>query len=413
MKTFTEHLSDAISAWHVPTRPLAKGECQSPYGARCTLCHAVNLTYATEVTLKNTALSSYWKQYFSPELLAPLIPSPLGRFYRTVTKRRAFHNLQSCTLGLIAPTDEGSYEPFDVVKCAIEPERHAAIYFKIQQILGKPHAAPLSDALGHVIIKGSYTEHTLVFNVRQITPAVVKAANTVSKSLTHMFKDLVGVFLYEDASSGGYYLGQSNKMRRPALRKIFGKADIYHKTCGKSFLYSPLAFSQINQSMLEEFVTAAGRLLELNDGMTLFDLYCGYGLLALCLADRVRFVEGMELSTESVASAIANARRQKATNTRFIRAEITVDSIARLLERAREHTAVILDPPRSGVEAGVIECIAARKPGKVLHIFCNVDILPAELQRWRGSGYKIAQAIPLDMFPGTPSTEIMVLLSPA
>lgn len=413
MKTFNEHLTDAIAASHAGKRPLGKGECQSSHGARCNLCHAIDLTYEIEVALKNKALSAFWEQQYAPDLLSTLIPSPLGRSYRTVTKRRAFHVRQSCRLGLIAPTDEGSYEPFDVVTCAIEPVRHSEIYQSVQQSLEKPYAAPLSEVLSYVIIKGSFTEQTLILNVREITPTVVRAANTLSKSLTHAFKELIGVFLYEDTSSSNYYLGRSNNRGQPTMRKIFGKAEIYHKTCGRSFLYSPFAFSQTNQSMLELLVTQAGRLLELNDGMTLLDLYCGYGLFALCLAHSARYVEGVEISAESIASAIANARRQKTTNVRFIRTNITVDSIARLMERVQKRTAIILDPPRSGVAEGVIECIAARKPGKVLHIFCNIDIMPAELQRWTGCGYRIVKAIPLDMFPGTSSIEIMVLLTPS
>ncbi len=411
LKTFSEHLTEAIAASHAGKRPLGKGECQSSHGARCSLCHAIDLSYESEVTLKNKALSAFWEQHYAPGLLSTLIPSTMGRGYRTVTKRRASHVRQSCRLGLIAPTDEGSYEPFDVVRCAIEPGRHSEIYQHIQQSLEKPYAGPLSEVLSYAIIKGSYTEQTLILNVREITPTVVRAANTLSKSLTHTFQELVGVFLYEDTASRNYYLGRSTQ-RQPVLRKVFGKAEIYHRTCGKSFLYSPLAFSQVNQSMLELFVTQAGRLLELNDGMTLLDLYCGYGLLALCLAHSVQYVEGVEISTESIASAIANARRQKATNVRFVRTDITIDSIPRLMERVQKHTAIILDPPRSGVAEGVIECIAARKPGKVLHIFCNVDILPSELRRWTEYGYKVVNAIPLDMFPGTSSVEIMVLLTP-
>ena len=413
MKTFGEHLNETIQASRSTKRPLGPGECQSPDGTRCTLCRAVNITYDAEIALKTKALEAYWRQHYSSDLLSPLIASPQGRGYRTVTKRRAFHDRHSCKLGLIAPTDDGSYEPFDVGRCAIEPELHSGIYHTVQEILEKPYAEPLRDGLNHVIIKGSYSEQTLILNVRLISPPVVRAANTLSKSLTHIFKSLVGVFLYEDASSSGYYLGQQSYEKcGTTLRKVFGKSEIYHKTCGRSFMYSPLAFSQINQSMLEPFVDSAGGLLALNGEEALLDLYCGYGLFALCLAHAARFLEGVEISAESVASAIANAKRQKATNVRFVRTDITAHSIARLMGRAPEHTAVILDPPRSGVAEGVIGCIAAHKPAKVLHVFCNIDIMPAELQRWTNSGFHIVKAVPLDMFPGTSTVEVMVALRP-
>ncbi|MBM2840131.1 MAG: hypothetical protein HW412_659 [Bacteroidetes bacterium] len=413
LKTFDEHLNAIISRSKNVGRTLAHGECQSPTGSRCTLCHAVDLTYDSEVSLKNAALQLFWSQHFPAELLSTIVPSPLGRAYRTVTKRRAFRGREFVTLGLIAPTEEGSYKPFDAVQCAIEPEGHAAIYRKVQEILTKPYATPLADSLNYVIIKGSYTEYTLIFNVRELTSEVVRAVNTLSKSLTHSFKEIVGVFLYQDETSGRFYLERKRKDGRPQLRKIHGNPEIYQRICGKSFLYSPLAFSQINQSIMEPFVSCAGDLLDLTADTTLFDLYCGYGMFALCLSEKAESVIGVEISSESIASAIANARRQKVLNVRFLRSDITAESVARLMEQARpERTVALLDPPRSGTAAGVIECIAARRPVRVLHIFCNIDTLPAEVKRWTDNGYSIARVIPFDMFPGTSSIEMMMLLAP-
>jgi tRNA/tmRNA/rRNA uracil-C5-methylase (TrmA/RlmC/RlmD family) len=412
LKTFEEHLNVVISQAKNIGRPLVKGECQSPTASRCTLCHAVDLAYDAEVSLKKEALHLFWKQYFPPELLSTIVASPLGREYRTVTKRRAFRVRETVTLGLIAPTDEGSYKPFEVVRCAIEPEGHAPIYRKVQEILGKPYATPLADALSYVIIKGSYTEYTLIFNVRERTPDVVRAVNTLSKSLTHSFKEIVGVFLYHDETSSRYYLGRTKKDGHPAAHKIYGNAGIYQRICGKSFLYSPLAFSQVNQSIVEEFVRCAGNLLDLTKETTLYDLYCGYGMFALCLAEKAGSVVGVEISAESVASAIANSRRQKVANVRFVRGDITPESLHRAMKSSRGNDAILLDPPRSGTDKEVIEYIAARKPTRVLHIFCNIDIMPNELKRWTESGYSITRAIPFDMFPGTSAIEMMVLLTP-
>jgi tRNA/tmRNA/rRNA uracil-C5-methylase (TrmA/RlmC/RlmD family) len=82
------------------------------------------------------------------------------------------------------------------------------------------------------------------------------------------------------------------------------------------------------------------------------------------------------------------------------------------MKSSRGNDAILLDPPRSGTDKEVIEYIAARKPTRVLHIFCNVDIMPNELKRWTESGYSITRAIPFDMFPGTSAIEMMVLLTP-
>jgi hypothetical protein len=46
-------------------------------------------------------------------------------------------------------------------------------------------------------------------------------------------------------------------------------------------------------------------------------------------------------------------------------------------------------------------------------MFCNIDIMPAEIARWRAAGYMPVRGVPFDMFPGTDETEVMVLFEPA
>jgi 23S rRNA (uracil1939-C5)-methyltransferase len=117
----------------------------------------------------------------------------------------------------------------------------------------------------------------------------------------------------------------------------------------------------------------------------------------------------VDLSHDSIESAIANASRHNAERVRFLRSDITADSIGAIMKQLRPHDRVILDPPRGGTSEGVIETIAALGPEKVVHLFCNIDLMPTEITRWLSSRYAITQAVPLDMFPGTGAVETMVL----
>ncbi|MEK7670606.1 MAG: hypothetical protein AAB344_00100, partial [Bacteroidota bacterium] len=343
MQTFEQHLTSVIGSATISPRQLAEGECQSPAGQRCRLCHAVNLDYETEVKLKNEALQKFWKTLRLPVPLEPLIPSPLGRNYRTTTKRRVFSFRDSVRLGLISPNEEGELKPFSVVQCSIEPVEHAAIYNQIQGSIEKPYAKRLAKALNHVVIKGNYNEQTVIFNVGDISPEVLHATNTLSKSLTKKFPGVVGVFLYEGSSSPGYYLGSKNQTTQPKFKKLFGKAEIFQRVMGRSFLYSPLSFSQINQSIVEKMIQTAERLLQPSKDCRLFDLYCGYGLFALCLSDTAHSVIAAEVAPPSIESAIANAKRQKVSNARFIRTDINAETTERIMANASSSDVVLLD----------------------------------------------------------------------
>jgi len=410
LQPFDDILTTVVRSAGLPPRTLAPGECQSPSGQRCTLCHAIALDYQSELRLKKEALERFWKTLRVSCPLEPLVPSPLGRNYRTTTKRRVFPYRDSVRLGLINPGEEGEVKPFPVVQCAIEPEAHCAIYNQIQESIVKPYARKLAKRLSYVVIKGNYNEQTLILNVRDLSSEVVRAANTLSKSLTRLFSTITGVFLYEDVSSPQYYLGSGGRKSRIAFRKLFGKGEIFHRVEGRSFLFSPLSFSQVNHAMLEKMIQAARTFLKPTKELRLFDLYCGYGLFALSLAEECRDVVGAEVSPASIASAVANARRQKVSNVRFLLTDINEETVERIMHSARPGDLVLLDPPRKGTAEGVIERIASYHPARVVHIVCAIDLLSQELKRWQRSGYKPIRAMPLDMFPGTSAVETMLLL---
>jgi tRNA/tmRNA/rRNA uracil-C5-methylase (TrmA/RlmC/RlmD family) len=363
------------------------------------------------MSARNAALQEFWKTLRRPVPLAPLVASPLGRHYRTVSKRKVYHDRHGeLHLSLIDPTEREHGGALDVQACAIEPVEHAAIYAHIQDACQKPYAHKLADDLRYVVIKGNLREFSVILSVGGITGEIVKATNTLSRGLSHKRPDVKGLTLYEDRGDGRYYLGTRDPSRRGSVRKIFGDGEVYQKFGGQAFLFSPLAFTQANASLVDRMIEEAGKALESRREHTLFDLYCGYGLFALAVGRDAKKIVGIERSPESIDAAQANARRQHVSHARFIRCDITPDGLEAPLERMSPDDVVILDPPRSGAVEGVIETIAMRRPQRAVHFVCNIDLLDAELRRWEKSGYRLAAAVPFDMFPGTDEVEIMIVV---
>jgi tRNA/tmRNA/rRNA uracil-C5-methylase (TrmA/RlmC/RlmD family) len=374
----------------------------------------MTLTYETEARLKAEAATLFWSSVTGNVPLAPLITSPRGRAYRTVSKRKAFKVQGRLRLRLIGPAENPRPAGITVGRCAIEPDIHAALYQAIETNLHEHPALPLADCLQYAVIKGTYDEQTILFNVRAITPACVRAVNHVSRSLTGRFgKSVAGVFLFEGEPEGRYYLSPRDPGGAAAARKVFGKNLIFTRIGEVPFLYPPMAFSQVNGSILESFVAGARTLLSPAGTDTLFDLYCGYGLFGLSLAPLVRRIIGAESSHLAVAAATANARRHNVRHARFVRTVLNAESARAVTARSPAGSLMLLDPPRSGTASGVIETLAGRFPRRVVHVFCNMEILRGELDRWETAGYLPERCIPFDMFPGTPELELMVLLSPA
>ncbi len=386
---------------------------------RCSLCAASRLDYTSELRNKQAAIDEFWNGLGTGIRCSPLVPSPSGRHYRTVSKRKAFIAGKKFSLGLIGVDEETSRSfPLDVGECVIEPASHGRIYETIQRSLQRKEQSTLVKEFNYVIVKGDDREAVVIFNMNHFSSANRREVNALSKQLTSAVPAVSGVFVFMDEERSRYYLSgtprkgaQSNP--RP-LTKIFGNDSLFHQTSGKKFLYSPLSFSQTNHSILNEFTTTAASLLNVSSNDVLFDLYCGYGLFSVTMASSVHSVIGIELSRSSINDAIGNGTRNKATNVRFYAADISTETLPRFFPERRTSgdrpLKFLLDPPRNGTADGVIDFLAAQRPAAVLHIFCNADVIGKELRRWKNGGYLPVKAVPFDMFPGTGEIEMMVLL---
>ncbi len=362
--------------------------------------------------MKDAALQEFWKTTVPTDIpLQPLVQSPRGRRYRAVSKRKVVHRRQGYILSLMTPDEGGSSSPIQVLDCLIEPETHAAIFAKIAGTLARQGDSPLLEALNYVIIKGNLKEHAVILNVRSISGPVVKQANALSRSLTSAVDAVKSVFLFEGEADDRFYLGTKRPDAAPVFRRLFGPEQLYEHVHGRSFLFNPLAFSQVNPSILDALVRKLEGVLALNARETFYDLYCGYGLFAVSLAGLSQRVLGAEWSHASVLDAKRNAERNGVTNARFVRTDIDGTTVGSLLGQSRPSDVAVLDPPRNGTAPGTIEVLASKRLRKVVHLFCNIDLLPSEVARWSQSGYTLDEAIPFDMFPGTDSVEVMTVLS--
>ncbi len=391
----------------------AHDTCRTAQGTRCPLCAAGEVPYDTEVRLKAQTLTEWWLATLPGVPLAPLIHSPQPRQYRTVSKRKAFRRGRRLMLGLIDPDAESGDHAVEVLRCAIEPSSHAALYEDVDRWLGTPAAGPFLEALQYVVIKGDDRERMVILTVRTINAGVVRAANALSKTLTASDQTVRGIFLYEDASEGRYYMGTTASGAPGKLQRVFGSTTLSHVTAGKRFVYPVQSFSQVNQSMLDPMVERIGGLLHLPVAGTLYDLYCGYGLFGISFAGSAKRVIGADIAPAAIEAAGRIATHLKITNARFTRSDLNETSLVSLMQRAGPSDVAILDPPRNGTAPGVIEVIAGRRCHRVVHLFCNIEVMPEEVQRWKKAGYTIVEAVPMDMFPGTATVEIAGVFIPS
>lgn len=366
-----------------------------------------DLDYGDELDLKNQALAAFWREHRLPGTPEPVLASPLPRGYRTTTKRRIFWDNGQLTMDFSDMAVNGT-----CAQSALEPAEHNAIYALLHEKLSAPAFVGLAKALNWIIIRGTYQFRVVIFNVSKMDASVVRKLKQVAAVLQASPLKVTAAHVYYDPTRSEYYLEASRPTEGLQFKQLYGPAQLV-LDCGDYRLKYPVTgFSQVNESMVPLMVERAEQLLRPEPRHRLLDLYCGYGLFSFTLGQGLRSSLGVEWEGPSIECAKASARFLKRGAAQFVAGRIDASFAATRLPPLQGPEIVLLDPPRKGTEEGVIHALAKRAPERVLHIFCGTDEIPRELALWTAAGYTPVRIEPLDMFPGTPALETLVLLEP-
>mgnify|MGYP003296580921 CR=1 FL=1 len=71
---------------------------------------------------------------------------------------------------------------------------------------------------------------------------------------------------------------------------------------------------------------------------------------------------------------------------------------------------VFMDPPRAGSDENFMSSVVKLAPRKVVYVSCNPETLARDLKYFTKNGYKVENAVPVDMFPHTHHVENVVAL---
>ena len=204
---------------------------------------------------------------------------------------------------------------------------------------------------------------------------------------------------------------RTNVIMGKELRVIRGR-DVIEDTIGDlRYRISPLSFYQVNPAQTEKLYGTVLEFADLQGTETVWDLYCGTGTISLFLARRAKSVIGVEIIPEAVRDAQKNAELNGIGNARFLtgRAE---DAAPEIYRSGKENAdVVVVDPPRKGCAASLLETILLMRPGKIVYVSCDPATLARDLKVLCAGGYELRRVRSCDMFPHTVHVETVCLLS--
>ncbi|MHB1809750.1 MAG: 23S rRNA (uracil(1939)-C(5))-methyltransferase RlmD [Solirubrobacteraceae bacterium] len=185
---------------------------------------------------------------------------------------------------------------------------------------------------------------------------------------------------------------------------VAGEPQLPERMCELDLRVSPEAFLQTNTEMAEVLYGIVARQAALQGFERVFDLYCGTGTIALCLASRAGELWGVDVVPEAIADAIAAAERNGVPGVRFYAGDTRL-ALPELLERAGRPDVLVVDPPRAGLSQRVVRRIVDAAPRRIVYVSCNPTTLAPNAAQLAEAGWALRAVTPVDMFPQTHHVE--------
>ena len=220
-----------------------------------------------------------------------------------------------------------------------------------------------------------------------------------------------------------YNANKTNVVFGEEFKLLRGKGFYECTDGGIVFEAGANTFVQVNEYVRGRLYDTVVSLAEAGD--TVIDCYSGGGLLTAMLAKKCKEAIGIEIIPEASACA-EKVKLRNGLNGRMRNYCGSVEELLPRILKTETGATVVLDPPRAGVERGVLKLLKEHRVQKIIYVSCNpatlardLGILTGTLREENGalvkgepSGeYEITLVQPFDMFPQTKHVETLVMLS--
>ncbi|MFG2880344.1 class I SAM-dependent RNA methyltransferase [Streptomyces sp. NPDC048337] len=195
------------------------------------------------------------------------------------------------------------------------------------------------------------------------------------------------------------------------VHRVHGRPFVRERADGRTYRVGMGGFWQVHPQAADTLIKAVMQGLMPRKGEMALDLYCGVGIFAGALAERLGET-GAVLGIESTKRAVEDARHNLAD---FPRVRIEQGKVETVLPKTgiTECDLVVLDPPRAGAGKQTVRHIAGLSARRIAYVACDPAALARDLGYFKENGYKVRTLRVFDLFPMTHHVECVAILEPA
>jgi tRNA/tmRNA/rRNA uracil-C5-methylase (TrmA/RlmC/RlmD family) len=203
------------------------------------------------------------------------------------------------------------------------------------------------------------------------------------------------------------------------VRLISGKPEkppfVREDVAGRLWQVSGSGFWQVHPGAAQTLADAVLDALEPRRGEIAVDLYCGAGLFAGVLGERIGpdgLVVGIESDGQAVHDARFNLRDMPHVSIERGEVESVLDEIkfGRGKDKLNRADLVVLDPPRTGAGREVVKRVAELAGRGIAYVSCDPATLARDLAFFSEQGWTLSALRAFDAFPMTQHVEVVATL---
>ena len=375
-------------------------------------CDLQALNYEAQLYLKKQMVEKIAKlttrqdDYFT---FSDVIASPKEINYRN---RSHYHLYLDDETGEIKAGfyEKGTKNPQEVTMDVLADRRIFLTLQTVIKALNKYNIAIYDRAEGQQGLRAVMLQYSELLEKIWVTfvssTADVRDIRRAAEELTQKNGRIRGTLLNINTKHKGAVLGNHTVL-------LAGKMAITDEMLNVTFKRDATAFYQVNSGQTANIYKKVISLLQDNKDATLLDFYCGIGTMSLLLAPHVKEVIGVDIVSEAIEAAEANAERNNVTNADFFTEDVDV-FMNNYKKAPADKLVALLDPPRSGCTETFITNLIELNPEKIVYVSCNPKTLVRDLLVFETQGYKVCDTIELyDMFPQTLHVESITVLEKA
>ena len=208
---------------------------------------------------------------------------------------------------------------------------------------------------------------------------------------------------------------KASRRTRGGTRVVLSGVDYYDEIFyGRRMRVKAGSFFQVNTRQAEELAKLASEGCA--EATVIYDLYCGCGTLGIGIKKPGQKIFGIETVPEAIESAKINRSLAfpdgGAEECSYICKDVLKADMASLIRSGKlaHPDTIIVDPPRKGMDPGVINRIIEIAPKSVVYVSCDPATLARDLKMFVRN-YDILKVTPVDLFPHAAHVETVVLLA--